>query len=33
VSEEPDRWVCIDAARAVEVIQADIWEVVSRLVT
>jgi dTMP kinase len=24
VSEEPDRWVCIDAARAVEVIQADI---------
>ena len=22
--EEPDRWVCIDAARAVEVIQADI---------
>ncbi len=24
VSEEPDRWVCIDAAREVEVIQADI---------
>jgi dTMP kinase len=24
VSEEPERWVCIDAARAVEVIQADI---------
>ena len=32
VSEEPARWVCVDAARAVEEIQADIWKVVSRLV-
>ena len=32
VRQEPNRWVCIDAARAVEAIQADIWKVVSRLV-
>jgi dTMP kinase len=31
VRAEPDRWVCIDAAREVEAIQADIWKVVSRL--
>ena len=30
VSEEPDRWVCIDAARGVEVIQADIRAEVER---
>ncbi len=30
---EPQRWVCMDAARSVEAIQADIWDVVSRLVT
>ncbi|HTP08781.1 MAG TPA: dTMP kinase, partial [Anaerolineae bacterium] len=32
VQEDPQRWVCIDGARAVEVVQADIWKVVSRLV-
>jgi dTMP kinase len=32
VREEPARWICLDAARAVEEIQADIWKVVSRLV-
>jgi dTMP kinase len=30
VSEEPARWVCIDAARAVEEIQADIRAEVER---
>ena len=30
VSEEPDRWVCIDAARGVEVIQSDIRAEVER---
>ena len=30
VSEEPERWVCIDAARAVEEIQADIRAEVER---
>ena len=30
VQEEPQRWVCVDAARAVEVIQADICAEVER---
>ena len=33
MSEEPERWVCLDAARPVAEIQAEIWKVVSLLVS